>query len=65
MLYVIQLILGTKANATKNSRGWQIVGLRRAGFTQNVIFRDLVTYGHQRRQHEMIAFCIAFVEVTE
>ena len=41
MLYAIQLILGTKANATKNSRGWQIVGLRRAGFTQNEIFRDL------------------------
>ena len=69
--------------------GWQIVGLRHAGFTQNEISRDLnirqgtvsissdVTLrdvllslryhlvGHERRQHKMIAFCIAFVEVTE
>ena len=52
--------------------GWQIVGLRRVGFTQNEISCDLSIrqgtvskIGRERRQHGMIAFVIAFVEVTE
>lgn len=69
--------------------GWQIVGLRRAGFTQNEISRDFNirqgTVSTILRRHSqkrtvkpkasfslprktsvrMIAFCIAFVEVTE
>ena len=43
MLYVIQLFLGTKANATKNSKAHRTANSRFTlrGFTQNEISRDL------------------------
>jgi hypothetical protein len=61
MLYVIQLLLGTKANATNNSRAHRMANSRfaRVGFTQNEISRDLsirqgtvtkILRGHSQRR---------------